>query len=85
MFGHRSEDTAVIKVNGKQVFVRMSSSEQHLREFDSIIVVLGPRSPNELQVHARNHGIDVKAVGDVQAPRQIMDVRREEFEAVMAI
>ena len=77
--------TEVTRIDRKQVFILTGGAEKTLGEFDSVIVAVGTRSVNELEVIIRKYGINVKVVGDARAPRQIIDAVREGFEAATAI
>ncbi|MGD8922484.1 MAG: NAD(P)/FAD-dependent oxidoreductase [Candidatus Zixiibacteriota bacterium] len=77
--------TEVTRIDKRRVFGLTDGAEKSLGEFDSVIVAVGTRSVNELEVLIRKHGIDVTVVGDARAPRQIMDAVREGFEAATAI
>ncbi len=78
-------NTEVTRLDGKQVFAITGEKETLLAEFDSVVVAVGTRSVNELEVRLQEKDIEVKVIGDAKAPRQIHDAVTEGFEAVTSL
>lgn len=74
--------TEITRFDGKRAFAICDGAEKSLGEFDSVVVAVGTRSVNELEILVRREGLDVRVVGDAKAPRQIGDAVKDGFEAV---
>jgi len=75
----------VTRLEGKKVYVTTEGTEQLLGEFDSVVVAIGTRSVNELEVLLKKEGLEVRVIGDAREPRQIYDAVKEGHDVAVGI
>lgn len=74
--------TEVTRFEKKRTFAVSDGAEKYLGEFDSVVVAVGTRPVNELEMLLRQERLNVTVIGDAKAPRQIGDAVKEGFQVV---
>ncbi|MBZ0265390.1 NAD(P)/FAD-dependent oxidoreductase [bacterium] len=72
--------TQISRIDGSHVFVRNGSNENHLGEFDSVVIATGNKSNCELEDELRARGYKTERIGDAHKPGNIVNAVKEGFQ-----
>jgi NADH dehydrogenase FAD-containing subunit len=78
-------DARVTRFDNGHALVNSSGGEVDLGGFDTVVVAVGTRPLDSLSVALREHGVEVKAIGDASSIGQIEGAVRSAWEVASRV